>query len=132
MFQVLYKVTLYSVKISILLLYIRIFVNNTESRIFGIRANFRRVCWATIYLVLAYLVASLSATVAQCIPAAKIFNKNVPGHCINLGSFWYANGIFNVITDIIMLAMPQYQVYKLNLPIRQKLSLAAVFGVGTL
>lgn len=128
--QILYKLALYSTKTSILALYDRIFVSNTDRTFLGVPANFQTICRTTVVIMAMYTVASVSATLAQCTPFSRIFDKAISGHCINVSAFWIANGVTNILTDIWIIALPQWQVWKLKLPLRQKISLMAVFGLG--
>ena len=56
----------------------------------------------------------------------------MPGHCYNLVNAWYSNAVFSIITDILILTLPMYMVYKLQREKREKLLLYAVFGLGIL
>jgi hypothetical protein len=46
--------------------------------------------------------------------------------------FWYVNAGGNIITDVIIFALPIVPVWKLHLPLSQRLTLVAVFGLGLL
>lgn len=88
-------------KASILLLYLRIFVQKP----------FRVICWLMLAIVVSYEVASTAAAVFQCTrkfyhclkslslmwsPAIpRAWNKAIPGTCINITTNWYANAGFS-------------------------------------
>lgn len=91
--QITYKFTINMTKTSICLLYLRIF--STEDK-----ARFRRTVYIVMAYVLLYAVASIIATVFECIPVPRIWNKTIPGTCINLTAFWYANAAANMLGDI--------------------------------
>ncbi|KAJ4857941.1 hypothetical protein T069G_08838 [Trichoderma breve] len=65
-----------------------------------------------------------------CSPVVKAFNKTLPGTCIDLATFWFANAGFSIATDIIILLLPMPLVYQLEVPRAQKIALMAVFAVG--
>ena len=91
--QITYKFTINLTKTSICLLYLRIF--STEDK-----ARFRRTVYIVMAYVLLYAVASIIATIFECTPVPRIWNKTIPGTCINLTAFWYANAAANMLGDI--------------------------------
>ena len=123
MLQVLYKCTIAMTKTSILLLYVRIFHNV---------AKFRRICHCLLGYIIAYAIASILATIFQCSPIKRTFNHKLPGTCINLTAFWYANAISSILTDIVVLLLPMPLLKRLHLPRRQKYGLMGVFALGGL
>jgi hypothetical protein len=70
------------------------------------------------------------ATIFQCDPVVKAFDKATPGTCIDLAKFWYANAGFSIATDVIILLLPMPLVYQLEVPRAQKIALMAVFAIG--
>ena len=122
MLQILYKVTINTTKISILLLYLRIFPSK----------GFRRAVFAVMTFVLLYASASIIATVLECKPINRVWNKSLPGSCINLTAFWYSNAAANILGDLAILALPMPKIKALHLPFRHKLGLFLVFAVGGL
>jgi hypothetical protein len=120
--QIFYKLTINLTKLSILCLYLRIFT----------QPWFRRTCWSCVIVVSTYALASIVATIFQCTPIPHLWDKTAypTATCINVTAFWYANAIYNIITDIVILASVPPVVWKLKLPFRQKLGLTVVFGLG--
>lgn len=121
MSQVTYKAAINLSKCSILLLYLRLF------KIVG---WIRWACWGLLTCVVIYCASSMIATIFQCSPVVKAFNKTLPGTCIDLATFWFANAGFSIATDIIILMLPMPLVYQLEVPRAQKIALMAVFAVG--
>ncbi|XXH05265.1 hypothetical protein Hte_011690 [Hypoxylon texense] len=121
--QVTYKACINLTKASILLLYLRIF------------SNTRWLRWACRFMlttVVMYCLASVTATIFQCIPITKAFDKSLEGTCIDNGQFWYANAGFSIATDVIILTLPMPLVYALQIPRVQKAALIMVFALGVL
>jgi hypothetical protein len=120
--QIFYKLTINLTKLSILCLYLRIFS----------QPWFRRTCWSCVFIIFGYALASIVATIFQCSPIQRVWNKpRYPtGTCINITAFWYANAIYNVVTDIVILASVPGVVWKLRLSLRQRMGLTVVFGLG--
>jgi hypothetical protein len=118
--QIFYKFTINLTKLSILFLYLRIFSQRW----------FRRTCYACITVVSGYAIASILVTIFQCTPVVRVFDKKIHGTCINITAFWYANAIYNILTDIVILASVPGVVWSLSLSTRQRLGLTMVFGLG--
>ena len=118
--QVLYKITINLTKLSILTLYLRIFTARW----------FRLTCWASVVVIFCYATASIIVTIFQCVPVIRFWNRGIPGTCINVRDFWYANAIYNILSDFVILASVPGVVWKLKLPWRQKIALTIVFGLG--
>jgi hypothetical protein len=77
-----------------------------------------------------YAIASVVATIFQCNPIPRAFNKLIEGTCINNAQFWYANAGFSIATDLLILLMPMPLVYQLQIPRIQKIALFIVFTLG--
>lgn len=124
--QIFYKVTIGLTKISILLLYIRVF---------GVWKSFKRLCYVVMGLVLAFTIASVTTSVIQCSPINFAFDKTANGGhgtCIDMTNFWYANAGFNIGSDVIIISLPILPVRSLQLPLRSKIALCGVFAIGGL
>ena len=120
--EMLYKVTINLTKISILVLYLRIFPAKR------LRMRIKLV----MLFVFVYAIGSIGATAVECLPIAKIFDHTLDGVCINTVAFWYTNGFFNTLGDIAVLVLPLGSVNNLQLPRRQKLGLYIIFSMGGL
>ncbi|WYZ46777.1 hypothetical protein EsH8_IX_001002 [Colletotrichum jinshuiense] len=118
--QIFYKITINLTKASILLLYLRIFVQR----------YFRVLCYILLSIILAYMVATSASSIWQCTPVPRAWDKSIPGTCISLTMNWYANAGFSIATDFLIMALPQHVLWKSKLPINQKKALMAVFALG--
>lgn len=121
--QVLYFTNAVLTKISLLLLY---------RRIFGVVKNFRIALWVSSFFVLGYWIACTILAFLGCQPLQKNFDKTIPGHCVDLINFFRWNGICNLLIDFLILLLPLPMVWHLNIALRQKISLSAIFGLGIL
>lgn len=120
--QIIYKFTINLTKSSILLLYLRIFPNKP----------FRRAVYVLLVYVVGYATSSIVVTVLQCTPVARAWDRTLPGSCINLTAFWYANACTNVLGDFVILLLPMPVINSLHLPPRQKVGLMMIFALGSL
>jgi len=122
MAQPIYKVVIGFNKISILCLYLRIFVDR----------SFRILCFINLSVVVAFTTGATFATIFQCVPIAASWDKSVEAECTDSTAFWYAWCIINIVTDVAILALPVREVWQLQLPSREKIGLLAVFSLGAL
>ena len=118
-----YMVSLLGYKMSILLVYLRVY---------GINKKFRWAVYATMFITFAYLFSNFWTQLFGCHPFAKEFNKKLPGHCIDQIKSDYAYGSLNVITDAIIFILPLPMLWKLKLNKKEKVGLTLLFMVGSL
>ncbi|KIM96091.1 hypothetical protein OIDMADRAFT_148582 [Oidiodendron maius Zn] len=118
--QFTYKISINATKASILLLYLRIFVQN----------QFRLICWTLLGFVAAFGTATTLASIFQCTPIPRTWNKNIQGVCLNTVIFWYTNAGFSIAGDLILLVLPMPVLYNLKLPLNQRIALMLVFSLG--
>jgi len=109
-------------KMSILMLYLRIFIQRW----------FRIICYILLCIIASYMIAAFFASIFQCIPVARAWNKTIPGSCIDITANWYANAGFSIATDIIILALPMYPIYNSKIVLGRKIALMCVFALGAL
>ncbi|KAK3995731.1 hypothetical protein QBC44DRAFT_12543 [Cladorrhinum sp. PSN332] len=118
--ELIYPSAIAVTKLSILTMYQRIFPTKTM-----------KLGWIVLGgMTAAWYVAVCLVAVFQCKPVGKVFDPMGPGTCINPTDFFLGNSIPNIITDVAILALPTYEVYKLNLPRHQRVALGAVFLLG--
>ncbi|KAK1753389.1 putative PTH11-type G-protein coupled receptor protein [Echria macrotheca] len=118
--DIFYKLSLNMTKISILLLYVRRFV----------APWFTASCRVMLGLMAAFLVATTITTIVQCTPVNALWDPTVAGTCIDGKAFWYFNGGFTILTDVILLALPFQPIHASGLPAGQKIALILVFAFG--
>jgi hypothetical protein len=117
-----YKIVVALNKTSIILLAKRIFITR----------KFQLLCWAALAIVIGSGIATVFATLFQCIPTEKSWNKKMDGRCIDSSKFWLANAVLNISTDVIVLALPIREIFKLHLKLQEKLMLCGIFLLGGL
>ena len=112
-------------KLSLLLLYLRIF--SLVSRV-------RCAIYIGIFLNIMFYAGSTVAYGALCIPSsgqswADTLNT---GRCIHSNVVNYLQAAFGVLSDFYILILPMPIVYKMKLPFRKKVGVAAIFATGLL
>lgn len=118
--QIFYKLTINLAKISMLLLYLRIFVHRW----------FRRCCFALIGLVTCYMIVSITLSICQCHPISGAWDKSTAPTCIDLEKAWLANAGFSVATDALILMLPMHPICTSKLSVPQKRGLIMLLTVG--
>lgn len=121
-FECVYCTTVGIVKISILLMYARIFPTR----------GFRVAAITLGSIVVGWVIAIIFVSVFQCSPISKAWNPTLPGTCINLKGSFIGNAVPNILTDIAILALPVHVVWGLHATVTHRLSVIAVFLLGSL
>ncbi|KAK5655663.1 hypothetical protein OQA88_5596 [Cercophora sp. LCS_1] len=85
-----------------------------------------------IFLCAAYYISAIFTFTFQCIPREKTWNPLLEGHCINVSAAIMSQGAANLLLDLGILITPIWAVWNLQLTLKQKLGVSAVFGVGLL
>jgi hypothetical protein len=67
---------------------------------------------------------------SQCTPREKIWNRKLPGKCINVNNLLNVSGMFNFLTDVLILLIPVKSVWNLQMKTKRKLQIVAIFTVG--
>ncbi|MCJ1269635.1 hypothetical protein MMC22_009527 [Lobaria immixta] len=117
----LYTPTIAMVKLSILLLYVRVFPG----------VQFRRFVYGMGTVVALWWVACQCITVFECTPIHFFWTETpTTGHCVNVRTYFIGQAIPNIITDLLIMALPLPPIWKLNLPRRQKFALSGIFLLG--
>ena len=111
-------------KLSICLQFIKIFGLNRNKKFWFLQAF--------ILVNLLYFIATIFITTFQCTPRAKIWNPTLPGTCLNYQAYLLVTGIFNIITDALLLVFPIISIWHLQMSPKRKLGVSAVFFVGSL
>ncbi|KAK1462889.1 integral membrane protein [Colletotrichum cuscutae] len=119
--QLFYISGLAVIKASVIYLYIRVF--NIQ--------GFRTLLWCTqIFNFLlggGYILLSL----VQCQPFQHYWNGwdgEQDGHCADLNTIGLTHVAFNIALDVWMLILPATQLYKLNMELKKKIGVMAMFS----
>lgn len=112
-----------STKVTILLLYRRIFSPHRVG-IFDLSIRLFIVLLCTFY------PATNFVKIWDYIPRQRIWDKSVPGRCVNVGALLNASGVFDTLTDIIILLTPVKAVWNLKTTYKNKIIIVLVFTVG--
>ena len=75
-------------------------------------------------------VLFISMALFQCTPVGRVWNFEIPGHCINILGFFRAETIFNLVTNVVILLLPMPMVWHLQMALQLKLLLIGIFATG--
>jgi hypothetical protein len=116
-------------KISIVLLYLRIFPKEISTR-------FSYVSYAVIAGLLAYLTAFIVVFLTECQPISYFWTQwdgEHEGHCANVQLAAYINGGINIFFDLVVFFLPMPKLLKLQVQdTRRKVGVILTFLVGLL
>jgi hypothetical protein len=121
-FECVYCTAIGIVKISILLMYARVFPTR----------GFRIAAYTLGTIVISWVIAIICVSVFQCTPIARAWDMSLPGTCINLKGSFIGNAVPNILTDIAILSLPVHVVWGLQATIVHRLSVIGVFLLGSL
>jgi len=118
---ILYNLALTMVKLSILVLYLRLCVTKLP----------RTLCYALLAFVVAYSIETFFAGIFTCTPVAFFWNSKIKGgKCLNKTDAYYANAAINIFTDVALLLLPAMILKHLTLPRVQKLVVMLMLAFG--
>ncbi|PVI02278.1 hypothetical protein DM02DRAFT_613098 [Periconia macrospinosa] len=109
------------VKLSLLLMYTRIFPTK----------NFRIGAYILGFITIGWVIAINCVSIFQCHPIEKAWlGPAIDGTCIDLKASFIGNAVPNILTDVAILCMPVAQVLKLQVTNAQRASLIFMFLLG--
>lgn len=115
--------SLFGYKQTILLLYLRIF---------GVNRIFTRCTWVVMFIVFGYLFCDFWTQLFGCIPPAKFWNPDLPGHCFNFRAVDLAYSFINIISDFLIMLLPLPMIWRLQLKWKGKVGISLVFLSGAM
>ncbi|KAK8043980.1 hypothetical protein PG993_004004 [Apiospora rasikravindrae] len=110
-------------KLSILLLY---------NRIFSVNVLFRRLVRILMAVVVGFWIGTTVANLTNCVPMEYVWINSLsdPRYCFNYNIFWFASGICEAFLDVLIILLPIRMVLGLQLSTAKKVAIAFVFLLG--
>ncbi|RHZ58851.1 uncharacterized protein CDV56_107526 [Aspergillus thermomutatus] len=121
--QIVYGPLIFITKLSILLLYSRVFAPSFRSKTFF-------CIQALIWLNLGFYFADTIVKIFECSPRAKIWDKDLKGHCLNINIPIIVTSSINVASDFLILVLPIVSVWRLQMRNSKKWATSAIFAAG--
>ncbi|KAL8709063.1 MAG: hypothetical protein Q9220_006084 [cf. Caloplaca sp. 1 TL-2023] len=122
--EILYHLLILTIKLSVLLQYLRIFVPRRNRAFY--------LAWLLIGVNVTLNISLAFSFAFECVPRQKLWRPAMDGHCINLASAFIVSATTNTITDFAVFLLPLFAIWELQLPWERKLGVSAVFTVGLL
>ncbi|PVI02321.1 hypothetical protein DM02DRAFT_488688, partial [Periconia macrospinosa] len=111
-------------RLSILFFYYRL-VNDSSEKIF------RWIVHFNVALNMAMFVAFTCVGLFQCIPISNYWKFAPPkGSCVDEGKATFSIGVITCVADLLCTVLPISLVARLELPLRQRVAVIILFGLG--
>lgn len=120
--EIVYVVVLALIKVSIVTMYLRIFWAY-------------RPFYITCYVVLTFIILSSSIitilTILSCRPVQFFWDRDIlGGACLNITALAYANSGLAVIQDLIIIILPIFMLWNLQMSRKKKVFIGIMFALG--
>ena len=109
------------IKISLLLLYRRIFPNR----------KFHIAVYILIAINVLWCLAFFFRGIWNCVPIRGFWDASVSARCWNFKSSTIAYAVTNLSTDVLVLALPVRTIWRLHLSGPRKIALTLIFMLGS-
>ncbi|RKF64650.1 putative integral membrane protein [Erysiphe neolycopersici] len=119
--QFLYIAVQVLAKISLLLVYQRIYPSS----------KFQRICTWGIAFVAMHGVAFTFTILFQCRPIESSWNPNINKKCLSAPAIGFAGAGFSIVEDLVIIILPLPQLLRLQVKTAQKIALIFMFSIGS-
>ncbi|KAF4628948.1 hypothetical protein G7Y89_g9200 [Cudoniella acicularis] len=121
--EVLYATSVCIVKISIVLQILKIFFPGRRTPLFFL-------LWGIMIFNILLYISIVIMEIFQCTPREKIWNPLVEGACVNVEASFIFTASANLISDLVLLLVPVYLLLQLNMSLKRKIGVGAIFASG--
>jgi hypothetical protein len=119
-YEILYVVVTTTTKVSVLLLYHRIFPQPWLQKTVWWGCGFMAIHFFLFFFVVVF----------QCKPVTLVFDKMLEGTCIDFYPVILSGAIVTILEDVVIISLPIPSLLKLNLKLRKKISVILIMSVG--
>ncbi|KAH6722105.1 hypothetical protein BKA61DRAFT_666845 [Leptodontidium sp. MPI-SDFR-AT-0119] len=119
--QMFYVFIQVSAKMSLLLLYIRVFPRTRTALLSKIGIAFL-LLHGTLYFFL---------VIFQCTPIAFVWDRSISGKCLNLNTIGFSGAAASILEDLFILVLPIFEIKNLQLGKGKKWNLFLMFSIGS-
>lgn len=81
-------------------------------------------------LIIAWNVGNIIAGFLICRPLARNWDFLIPGTCGSQPNFYFAMGMVNLITDLMLIVLPMPYLYNLRMAMRKKIIAGGMLSIG--
>jgi hypothetical protein len=118
--EVIYSPAIAAVKLSILLLYRRLFPNR----------RFQTILWWVGAFIICYTTIGILVCIFECQPVEAAWEPLMEGNCIQVSIEFMFMACMNIITDFVTLLLPMPLLWRLQISKERKLQLMGIFLTG--
>lgn len=121
--ECLYVASIALTKISMLLLYLRIFPER----------YLRIIFYSVLAFTSAWGIAVLFANIFACSPMSHFWTRwdgEHEGQCISAEQLLWAHAIINIVLDVVIIGLPMPTLFKLNMRWGKKIGVVFMFAIG--
>ncbi|KAI6383318.1 hypothetical protein MCOR25_000238 [Pyricularia grisea] len=118
--QMMYIIVQVFAKISILILYIRLFTTPW----------FQIFCKCSIVFMGLHGVGYMVLVIFQCTPVAAVYDRHLNGMCIEFNPIVYSGAALSVFEDVVLVVIPIPELWSLRLNFKKKMGLMLMFAIG--
>jgi hypothetical protein len=95
---------------------------------------YRITVWVTLFVIVGAYTSIFFSLLFACRPIAASWNPLLQpvAECINRGAIYIATAVIGIITDVLLIALPVPTIWGLQMPMKQKVGLTIMFGVGSM
>ena len=123
--MIVYGPVMFLTKLSILLQLLQIFTSRRTGVIYY-------VCHFMILFNLLFYGSFMFVAIFACSPRRRFWNPLVPGHCVDIDGINIATSVINSASDLVLLILPIACVFTLQMTLRKKIGVSAVFATAVL
>jgi hypothetical protein len=99
--------------------------------IFSTSKPFIRSLWVMAVFIAGWGLSASLGAIAQCVPIARAYDASLHGYCINYGQLSLVVTVCNVVTDILIIALPIPLVLRLHATKHRKNVIILTFATGS-
>jgi hypothetical protein len=112
-------------KVTVLLQIKRIFVTSKRDILYW-------CIQVSIFLNVFFYLANVLSIIFQCTPVQKAWNPTLDGGCFNTAVNFIVTAGLNIGSDLMILLLPLWAIWHLQIPLQRKLGVALIFATGIL
>ncbi|OAG08846.1 uncharacterized protein CC84DRAFT_592844 [Paraphaeosphaeria sporulosa] len=90
----------------------------------------QRSLWAIQIINLIYMIISTCVALVPCLPLRKKWHPEIPGHCMQGDKYVLGNVTIVLVTDALVLLMPSWIIWDLQMPLRRKVMTISFLSFG--
>ncbi|KAL4883316.1 hypothetical protein BJY04DRAFT_216616 [Aspergillus karnatakaensis] len=127
-FQILFSLSCSITKLSLLWFCKRLLIVGTK----GVYSRYNIAMIVAMVVVALSCILFLFFSLFHCRPIHAYWDlePQYPHHCLNDGAIVFSASTINIITDVVVTILPMPLIWKLKLPVRQRLAVISIFGLG--